>query len=125
MAIQALSAKEGGMALPCDISPQNDTHSRFRFIFHNVLLFEPFLSTVQKVIFFCQAANISSCGLSLFASWIITDPMQKMMSLVIHVYKFGQEISLQLAFFENFVQIPKNNFSQICMKCIFATWKKT
>ena len=27
-------------------------------------------------------------------------------------------------FFEIFVQIPKNNSSQSCIKCIFAAWKK-
>ena len=51
---------------------------------------EPFLSTLQKVNF-CQASNIF-CMLAVFFCILKNyHPMQKIMSVVIGVYKFGQE----------------------------------
>jgi hypothetical protein len=51
-------------------------------------------------------------------------PHEKRMSVVIDVYKFGQEILIICHFLEMFVQIPKNNSSQSCIKCIFSAFKK-
>ena len=50
--------------------------------------------------------------------------MQKSMSEVIDVYKFGQEILHIWHFLEIFVQITKNNSSQSCIIYNFAAWKK-
>ena len=51
---------------------------------------EPFLSTLQKVNF-CQTSNIF-CMLAVFFRILKNyHPMQKIMSVVIGVYKFGQE----------------------------------
>ena len=52
---------------------------------------EPFLSTLQEVLFH-QALNISSCWLDFFHILKNYHPMQKMMSLVIGVYKFCSRI---------------------------------
>ena len=51
-------------------------------------------------------------------------PMQKILSVVIDVYKFGQEILHNWHFLEVFVQITKNNSSQSCIIYNFAAWKK-
>ena len=50
--------------------------------------------------------------------------MQKIMSVVIDVYKFGQEILHNWHFLEIFVQITKNNSSQSCIIYNFAAWEK-
>ena len=49
---------------------------------------EPFLSTLQKVNF-CQTSNIMLAAI--FFILKNYHPMQKLMSVVIGVYKFGQE----------------------------------
>ena len=81
---------------------------------------EPFLSTLQKVIFssgckyffmlaviFCLLKNnypMQKCGYSCLQIW----------SRNLHNWHF----------LEIFVQIPKTNSSQSCIKCIFAVQKK-
>ena len=51
-------------------------------------------------------------------------PIQNMMSVVIDVYKFGQEIFIIGIFWKFLYQFLKNNSSQSCIKCIFTAWKK-
>jgi hypothetical protein len=35
---QPISVKKGGMAMPCQVSPQKEDRAGFQFFFHNVLL---------------------------------------------------------------------------------------
>ena len=66
--------------------------ARFFFISSyskTALTAEPFLSSLQKVSF-CQASNIF-CMLAVFFCILKNYSMQKIMSVVIGVYKFGQK----------------------------------
>ena len=57
----------------------------------HILISEPFLSTLQKVIFTSGCKYFSMLDV-IFCLLKNYHPMQKMLSVVIDVYKFGQEI---------------------------------
>ena len=56
----ALSAKKGGIAMPCQVSPQEDSHAGFQLFYHNVLLhYQHHISINWRPILPCYISGLS------------------------------------------------------------------